>query len=928
MKKTVFLVSFLMILGLLNAQNFKMDDHLPLADDVHYGVLDNGLTYYVKHNEEPKNRAYLQLVINAGSVLEDEDQLGLAHMCEHMAFNGTKNFPKHKLIEFLESLGMRFGADLNAYTSFDETVYMIEIPLDSTGFLDNGLLILSDWASNVSYETDEINAERGVIMEEWRLGRGAQDRLTRQTFPALFYNSKYAERLPIGDTAIIQHCPPDNLRRFYNDWYRPDLQAVIIVGDFDADVVTKQVIDLFSKIPKRDTERERIYPPIPNHDETIVKIATDAEAPYSMVSIYMINDYKPTVSYADYKEDITNELVTYMLNMRFTEISQKTNAPYSYGGVFEGDFLGGKAAFGFYALPNNGKIQATIDTAATVLQSARTYGFTQSELDRQKDVLLSEAKKQYDGRNKYSSDSWARMLHKNFGIYNIPAISFELQYELYKTFLPQITVDEVNNALKAMFIDKNTVITVTSTPGNDLPTEQELLDTYNTAKNSQTIAYQDVEVADNLISEDIDAGQVTNTETDDITGTTTWTLSNGITVVLKPTDFKDNQILMKSFSYGGYSLYPNDILSAKNCDNIAQNCGVGDFDNTQLTKYLADKNVSCYPYVSILDEGFSGNSTIDDFETMMQLVYLYFTKPRFDETGFENFIEQQKIFLTNKENDPQAIWRDSLYAALYNNNPLLKSMDLKDLQNIDLQKAEEIFKERFSDPASFTFVFVGNLDLQTIKPIVEKYLGSLSNTDNKEPEKSLDLILSDEPKEVFAYKGSDPKSLVYTILHGDVEQTLKNEIYLQSLAYVLTDSLLDQIRETKRWTYSISANSKFSDVFKNQYSVGIFYSSAPDKVDSVNMAIIRIVGNLKKYDIPETEVQSTIEKLKREHEKNMRDNGYWLNELTTMQQKGTNPEFITDFDKIILEIDKGKIMEYAKKFLHENYISVILKPEE
>ncbi len=922
-------MSFVSLFSFLNAQSFKLNDKLPMDKNLHYGVLPNGITYYVKHNSEPKDRAYLQLVVDAGSVFEDKDQRGLAHMCEHMAFNGTKNFPKHALIEYLESLGMQFGADLNAQTSFDETVYMIEIPLDSIGFLDKGLQVIYDWATNVSYETDEINSERGVIMEEWRLGRGAQDRLQRQTFPVLLYKSKYAKRLPIGDTAIIKHCPPDNLRRFYKDWYRPDLEAVIAVGDFNADLVTKKIKQMFSKIPARKTERKHVYPQIPDHKKTLVKVATDKEAQYTILSIDIKHQYKPILTYGDYKKNIIKNLVSGMLNMRLQEIIQKPDSPIAYAGVGYSHFLGHKAIFSFFALPKANKALDAVKLAAQELQRAKKYGFTKTELDREKKILLSSIKKQYTNRNKISSNKIAYIFHNNFSVAKTPALSFEQKYELYKYFLPQINLNDVNNEIKQLVTDSNTVITLTGPKNVKMPTEKQILDTYEAVKKEKLAAHKEKVLNKTLLAKEPIAGKVIKTTTDNITGTTTWILTNGIKVVLKPTNFKDNQILLKAFSKGGYTLYPlKDNIDARNCADIVANSGVGNLNNIELTKFLSDKNVSVYPYVDAYSEGFSANSTKDDFKTMLQLVYAYFTEPRFDNDAFKTFIAQQKAVLENKSNNPQAIWQDSLMYTVYAHNKLFKPIELSDLNKINLNRVEQIYKQRFADPASFTFIFVGNLDLNKIKPVIEKYLGGLPAVDNHEKPNKIDFDLPHKTTNVYAIKGTAPKSLVYTIFPGETKRNLKNEIYLKAISYVMTDSLLDQIREKKQWTYSIMTNSNFRGMDDNHYLIGTFYSCAPDKVNIVNKYIYRIAHNFAKIKIPNAEMKKTIEKLKRDHQVKMRDNKYWLSQLTEMNYNNSKPDFITKYDQIVSSLNKKTIMKSAKKFIPDYYISVILKPQK
>ncbi len=929
MRKISFIFLFVLIGFYVLAQDFKMSDTLPMNPNIHYGKLDNGLTYYVLHNSEPKNRAYLQLVVNAGSVLEDDDQKGLAHMCEHMAFNGTKNFPKHQLIEYLESLGMRFGADLNAYTSFDETVYMIEIPLDSAGFLDKGLQVIYDWATNVSYETEEINAERGVIFEEWRLGQGAEDRVSRQTLPLVFYGSKYAKRLPIGDTAVFMHCPPDNLRRFYKDWYRPDLQAIVVVGDFDADLVTKKVKEIFSKIPARTNERERVYPEMPKHKETLVKVATDPEMSYNSLSFYIKYDMPQYATVEDFKQEKIRDMVAMMLNSRFHEISIKPDAPFTYSGVYNFSLVGKTNMFLAFVFPKEKQILNTVKVVSAEFQRAREFGFTQTELDRMKSSMINDAKKNFDNRNKISSDTWTRKIRGNFTVSHHYLLSPETEYLLTKEIASQITLDEVNNVAKKILSKENNVITYSGVDDGNIPTEQQILDVYENAAKEKIEAYKEETTDKKLVPNEPQAGKVVKEKIDDVTGVTEWTLSNGIKVVLKPTDFNDNQILLNGFSEGGYSLYPlKDNLDARFCANLATQNGLGEYNSVELMKFMSDKNVRLRPFVRLYSEGFSGETTKDDFELMLQLIYEYFTAPQFDEDIFETAKEREKTFLQNKANSPRMIWQDSLICAMTNNNLYVKPMQLSDIEKLNNDNCARIFKERFADPGSFTFVFVGSIDKDSIKPIIEKYLGGLPAVDNKEKLNEVGDKYPKEMKKVIARKGKDPKSLVYTVFAGDIKPNLKNEIYLKALSFVMSDSLLDQIREKKQWTYSIWASSQIDAKPNNQYSISIFYSCAPQNVDSVNNRIVRIADNLSKTEIPDQELAKTIKKLKREHEADMRKNRYWLNQLTDIYQSGGEADFVTDYEEIAESITKKTIQKTAKKYIKNYYLSIILMPEE
>lgn len=922
-------MTFLAFVFISNAQNsFKLSDKLPLYEKVIHGKLDNGLSYFVMENPEPQNRAYLRLVVNVGSAFEDEDQRGLAHFCEHMAFNGTKNYPKKELIEYLESLGMRFGADLNAYTSFDETAYMIEVPLDSAGFLDKGLLVLYDWASNVSYETEEIDNERGVIHEEWRLGKGANDRLRKQTLPVILYNSLYAERLPIGDTAIFDRCPPENLRRFYKDWYRPDLEAIIVVGDFDADLVSKKVIELFSQIPKRESVREHKYPEIPAHEQTLVKVATDKEAPYVSVSFYIKQITEAPETYDDLRFSYVQEIVSTLLGMRLTEIGNNSDAPFSYSYAFYYNFLSTTSMLNVFAVSKNDKVDVTVKTIEEELQKISRFGFTESELERAKNVLLADVKKGYNERAKISSENWVDWIHENYSIAKSPLLGKEKEYEFAKEVIPTISLVELNKAAVDMITDENKVVIVTA-PEIELPSEDEILKIINDVKKSDLVAHEDVKLDKPLMNDNLKAGRVKKEEYNKELETTTWTLSNGIKVILKPTDFKDNQILLSAYSYGGYSLYPlEDNFSARFCTAVASSNGLGNYNQNEMLKFMADKNFSINPYVDMESEGFSGNSTKDDFETMLQMIYLYFTEPQFDDESYKIFIEKQKSVLQNQNNDPRSAWYDSISTALNNNSPYSKPLTMENLSLIDNKKAEKIFKERFADPASFTFVLVGSIDLETLKPLIEKYLGSLSGASKNEMYLDLGADYPTETKNVTARKGTDDKSMVYTVLTGNEDFTLKNMIALEALSYIMTDSLLDQIREKKAWTYSISANAQFSAIPKSQYGVFIFYSCSPERVDSINFEIMRIAENMKKFQITDQEMSNTIEKLERKHETDLRTNKYWLSKLTYMEKLNLGNDYITDFDKIAKELTKESIQEYAKKFFKGNYISIALKPEE
>jgi len=911
--------------------NFKMTDPLPVDPNVITGKLDNGITYYVRHNSEPKNRAELALVVNAGSVLENDDQRGLAHMCEHMAFNGTKNFPKHALIEYLESIGMKFGADVNAYTSFDETVYTIEVPLDTTAYLDKGLQVLDDWACNVSYEGVEIDNERGVIHEEWRLGRGAQDRLTRATFPTILYNSKYAKRIPIGDTAIFDHCSYDKLRNFYKDWYRPDLEAVIVVGDFDAQKVANKVKEMLAKIPKRTKEKPRVYPEIPDHQQTLVKVATDKEAPSSVVEIFYKHDMKTIKTYADYKASIAEQLFTGMLNQRLSEITMKPDAPFAYGMSVYTHFLGKKDAYISFAMAKNDKIKETVKTLLEENERIKQHGFTDTEFQREKKAYMKNIEKTYNERNKLNSKQFVNEYHQNFGVTHQPIPGIKTEYNLTQKFLPEITLDEVNKLINEWITDKNMVIIVQAPEKKDvvLPTEAGIKKLVVTVKNEKLEGYKDNTLNKPLIADKITPGKVEKKTKDKTLGTTTWTLSNGIKVVLKPTDFKDDEIRMKAYSWGGYSLYPlKDNFSARYCTDVINESGLGDYNNVDLKKYLADKTANVSTYISTNTEGLSGTSSVKDFETMLQLTYLYFTHPRYDKEAYDAYIARMKSMLENQSADPQSVWRDSIGAAMNESSPYKRVLSIDNLEKIDYKRLNSIFRERFEDPASFTFFFDGNIDEKTAKPLIEKYLGGLPADKKTEKYKDLGIRFPKTIVDKPVVKGTEDKSLVYMIFPGTFTDNLENRIFIQAVSNILTDKLLDEIREKEAITYSISANPMYKDFPVQEYGIGIFYSAAPSNVPKVKNQILEIIKKFQTDGITDDDLNKTIEKAKRKHEVEMRKNKYWLNQLVWLDQMQTKPEFVNDFDKVIKKMNKTTIQEAFKKYYHtDNYVNVWLKPE-
>ncbi|MDQ1266730.1 MAG: zinc protease, partial [Bacteroidota bacterium] len=662
----LFTLIFAFTISAYSQINKSLDERVPLDPAITYGKLDNGLTYYIKVNHKPEKRMELRLAVKAGAICEDDDQNGLAHFCEHMAFNGTKNFPKMDLINFLESVGVRFGADLNAYTAWDQTVYMLELPTDKPELIDKGFLVMEDWGHNVAYTTEDIEKERGVIMEEWRLGKGAEDRCDRKHYPIVFYNSKYAKRDIIGDTAIISRCNPDALRRFYKDWYRPDLMAIIAVGDFDKDEVLKKIKEHFGRIKPATTERKREKFSVPYHKETLVTVATDKELSFPSVEIIFKHPERELGSYKAFRENIIDNLFTSMLNNRLDEERQGKNPPFVFAYSYASNFVGDLRVFQLSSMGKGEAIDQTLRALITQIFKVKQNGFTESEFDRAKKESLRFMEKAFAERDKTESRNYASEYIRNF-LENESAPGIASELELYNKWLPDISLKEVNEAANN-YIRKESVVISISAPereGVKVPTEPEALKTFNEIADSKIAGYVD-EVSDKpLFSKQLTPGKIVETKEIKDIGVTELKLSNGMRVVLKPTDFKNDEIQFTSFSPGGTSLATDDIYySAAVASSIIGQSGISDFSKIQLDKMLTGKIVNVYPRIGELTESIEGSASPNDIETMFQLINLYFTEPRKDVDAFNSWKDRTMSSIKEQKNSPRSVFSDSIRVTM------------------------------------------------------------------------------------------------------------------------------------------------------------------------------------------------------------------------------------------------------------------------
>ena len=932
-RNILLLIGIVLSFSGLSQSVLNLNDKLPEDPKVSKGVLDNGMTYYVRSNSTPKNRADMYLVVRAGSVDEDDDQQGLAHFAEHMSFNGTKNFPKHELTKYLESLGIEFGPEINAYTSFDETVYMIKVPLDEEEYVEKGLQVLYDWACLVSDLDEEIDKERGVIREEWRGDKGADERMRQKWLPVFLQGSKYAERIPIGKIDIIENCPPEALKRFRTDWYRPDLQAVLVVGDFDRDEMVKKVKDKFSSIPKPVNPREKKYYDIPGHKETLVSIATDKEATYTEVEIFYKHPPHIDRTYGDYRQSIVHELFNSIINDRLSELAQSENAPFILANSGYGGLIGPSKAYYAAAYCHENKVLEGIKAVMQEVERVKRHGFTESELERVKKARLAFIEKTYNERDKQQSKAYIEEYTRNFLLTEepFPGIENELQY--HQEWIPRITLEEVNKLAAKWIIPENRVIIINAPEkeGFILPSKEQILNALDEVEKSDIEAYEDKVSDTPLIDKDLVAGEVKKERNLEEVGAVEWTLSNGAKVIYKITDFKDDEILFSSFSYGGSSLYgQEDDISADLAATVVAMSGISGFDKVTLDKMMAGKVFSVSPYITEFTEGFGGKSSIKDFETLLQIVHLYFTDIRVDQVAYASFMQRINGMLMNKSSSPEATFSDSLQAIAVNYHPRRRPMSVEILKEADFNAIERIAKERFTNAADFTFFFVGNIDVDSFKPMIEKYIGSIPSSRKTEMWKNLGIKEPEGVLEKVVYKGQEDKSYNYTFFHGDLEFNQENRIVIDAVGRILSTRLLDVIREENSSVYFIKADPTISKIPESKYYIIISYGTDAEKVDQVQKMSFDEIKRLMETGPTEAELATVKEKLLREREVGVRENSFWLNVITEgfQNEKGDFSRF-NKFNDVVNGLTIDKLKSAANKWFNfDNYFSVTLKPEK
>jgi len=910
----------------------KNETKLPVDPLVRIGKLANGLTYYIRKNTEPKNRAELRLVVNAGSILETDKQVGLAHFTEHMAFNGTAHFKKQELVNFLEKSGVSFGADLNASTSFDETIYELQVPTDSPMVYQQALQILEDWSQGVSFEPEEIDKERGVIVEEWRLGRDAEARLRDKYFPILLKGSQYAKRMPIGTKANIDTAHYGLLTRFYNDWYRPDLQAVIIVGDVDVAATEKMIIEHFAHIPATAHPKPRLKYHIPSQTETRTAILTDAEQPYNVVQIYYLQAAEaPVKTESQFRSDIIRELFNQMMSSRLDELAHKPNAPFLFGNSSYSSFMGDKDAFTLFAVAKTGKeIRASVQSLLTENERVKQYGFQKTELDRAIKNTFSRVENEYKERDKTKSAELVQELIDHYLKGEaIPGIAHE--YALYQKYLPGITIQEVNSLITKWIkpIDRAIIITAPEKEKKNLPTALQITHQLNQPI-GRLSKYIDKPYSGSLLPVAPMAGKIVSEKKYPSIGTTEWVLSNGARVILKPTNFKNDEIQFSAISWGGSSLYDDsDYINANYAAAIASIGGMGNLDMESLQKQLTGKNCFVASGITPYLQGINGSSTIKDLETSLQLLYGSFVFPRKDSSMFLVMKQQLTAQLENKDKDPGSVFGDSVNYIMGNYHPRRKPMSMDDLARLNLDRSFAIFKERFQNAGAFQFTFVGNFTIDSIKVLVEKYIASLPATGIQENWKDIGIHYPAGPINKVFHKGKENKASVRLYFTGDTPYSEMDDIQIGQLCKAMAIKLREVLREDAGGVYGVSVNGGLIREPYQAYSIGIQFGCAPENIDKLIGLVLTEIANTKNNGLASVNVDKVIAEQTRGLENEVKENSYWRYHLEQDFFRKANPLEILNAKERTKQFTVAGSKVLANRFFNEKaMIKLILLPEQ
>ncbi len=925
---------YLLVTPGLKAQNI-LPEAVPMDPEIIYGTLDNGMTYYIRANKEPEKRASFYIIQNVGALLETDQQNGLAHYLEHMAFNGTEHFHGKGIINSLEKHGVAFGYNINAYTAYNETVYNLsDVPVDHPGLLDTCLLILNDWSNYLLLTEEEIDAERGVIVEEWRTRRTAGFRMMKKFMPVLLQGSKYPERDVIGDIEIIKSFDYKTLRDFYHTWYRTDLQAIAVVGDFDAGEMEQKVTDLFSKIPPVTNPPARPFFEVPEHDETLYTHVTDKEASQNSVDMYIkikaVNPGDKGVNYL--KEQYIRTLFNSMMSTRISELLQKGVPPFVTGTVRYGGFVRGYDIFSIAVTSKKDEDALAFESIYTEAERVRRYGFTEGELKRAKSNMLTNWETYYKQRDKIDNDSYASNIQSHFLI-NEPLASIEFEYNAVKKLVPEITLEEVSAKAVEWMTRKNRVIIVQGPDSEDAGylSEEKANEIIERVSAADIDPYEDKEAGEALITKDLQGSKVISTKQLEQFGAVEWKLENGVKVVFRKADFEKDNIALSAYSFGGSSLVETEFVpEADMLAALVSTYGAGDFDNITLQKMLTGKKASLNMSLREVTESINGSSTIKDFETMLQLLWLKFEKPRFDEEAHNALMSRYTAFLSQMNNNPQKVMQDSLTLIFSNYHPRARVMDESYLKDIEFDEIERIYRERFKDADDFTFFIVGNIEKDEAKPFVEKYIGSLT-TEEREENWTNHEVNGPQGKTVkeIGMELAVPKSTVIVSFSKKLEFNAYNRQAFRVIKGILDLRYTETIREEEGGTYGVSANITTAQYPEEKVDALILFDCDPERANDLKEIVYREIEKLYTSGPEQEDLDKAILNIIKTREESKQHNSYWLSTLYSYYYSGIDYNDPANYEDILKGFTIEDIRSVAGKFFKDaDVIDLVFKPVE
>lgn len=917
--------------NVLRADTLSWNASLPFDQEVKTGKLANGFQYFIRKNVEPKDRVTMYLATKVGSILETEEEVGLAHFMEHMNFNGLKHFPKNELVNYLQNAGVRFGSDLNAYTGFDQTVYQLPIPSDDPDLLKNGLQVMRDWAQDALLTEEEIDKERGVVLEEMRGGRGAQQRMRDQFLPVMLNNSLYSNRLPIGKEENIKNFPHEVLRSFHQKWYRPDLQALIIVGDIDVAAMEDEVKRLFSDLKSPENPAERVEHKVPLIDQNQFIAVTDPEMTYTLGQIYIKHEEEKVKTVRDYRRNILKSVYGSMLNARLSELEQSANPPFIQTSVGINSFLGGLEAYSAYFVAKPNEFENGFKALVRELERVQKHGFTETEFQRSIANLQKRNETIFMERDKKKSDSYVNR-YLNYYLEEKPALSDEDSYNLYNQLLPTLTLKEVEEIGNEFYLDTNRdiIIMAPDKEKENLPDKGMVNAWFAEVENENITAYED-KVSDlPLLSGEPKAGSVVSTKDIAEIAAKELVLSNGVKVVLKPTTFKNDEILISAFSSGGTSLYSDDdYFSASNAGNLVNSSGVGQLNTFELRRYLAGKNVNISPYINERSEGVSGYSDKEGLRTAFEIIYGYFTEPRIEDDVFQSTITKTLSMISNQESDPNFVFRKAIAESLYDGHIRRTPVTEEGVKEIDKERALAIYKERFADASDFVFTIVGSFTVEEIKPYLENYLAALPALTRQEEAKDLNIYEPEQGFEKIVHKGQEQKAMTVLTYYGDYTYDKIENLNMNALERVLSIKLIERLREEESGVYGTGARASTSKYPKNRYSFTVSFGTGVDRYESLMVSALDEINSVKQDGPLASDVEKFKIEQRRQLELALKENKFWMGQISGAYQRDEDPTYINryleDLDKISVE----SIKEVANKYLEEDKLfKFILLPDE